>query len=89
MVIDSDDRPVAVIEVTGVRVVPLAQVDLAHVVDEGKPDTSVAAWRESHERFWNSEEMREALEDPDFTVDDTTPVVLERFRLLTDLRLAE
>lgn len=36
VVIDSDDRPVAVIEITGVRVVPLAQVDLAHVVDEGR-----------------------------------------------------
>jgi hypothetical protein len=41
MVIDSDDRPVAVIEVTGVRVVSLAQVDLAHVVDE---ERGTPAW---------------------------------------------
>ncbi|MFJ4866810.1 ASCH domain-containing protein [Streptomyces sp. NPDC088748] len=85
VVIDSDDRPVAVIEITGVRVVPLAQVDLAHVVDEGEGDTSVAEWRSAHERFWHSEEMRAALEDPEFTVDDTTLAVLERFRLVTDL----
>jgi uncharacterized protein YhfF len=89
VVIDSDDRPVAVIEVTGVRVVPLAQVDLAHVVDEGEGDTSVAEWRAGHERFWHSEEMRAALEDPEFTVDDTTLTVLERFRLITDLRLVD
>lgn len=89
VVIDSDDQPVAIIEVTGVRVVPLAQVDLAHVVDEGEGDTSVAEWREGHEGFWHSEEMRAALDDPDFTVDDTTPAVLERFRVVTDLRLAE
>ncbi|MGW0752259.1 ASCH domain-containing protein [Streptomyces sp. NPDC002587] len=89
VVVDSDDRPVAVIEVTGVRVVPLAQVDLAHVVDEGEGDTSVAGWRAGHERFWHSEEMRAALEDPRFTVGDATPVVLQRFRLITDLRPAE
>ena len=89
VVVDSDARPVAVIEVTGVRVVPLAQVDLAHVVDEGEGDTSVAEWRAGHERFWHSAETRAALDDPDFTVDDTTPAVLERFRLLTALRPAE
>jgi uncharacterized protein YhfF len=89
VVIDSGDRPVAVIEVTSVRVVPLAQVDLAHVVDEGEGDTSVAEWRASHERFWHSEEMRTAMGDPEFTVDDTTLAVLERFRLIIDLRQAD
>ncbi|MER5574416.1 ASCH domain-containing protein [Streptomyces massasporeus] len=88
VVVDSDGRPVALIEVTGVRVVPLAQVDLAHVVDEGEGHTSVAEWREDHERFWHSEDMRAALGDPGFTVDDTTPAVLERFRLVADLRPA-
>jgi uncharacterized protein YhfF len=86
VVVDSDDRPVGVIEVTGVRVVPLSQVDLAHAVDEGEGYTSVAEWRAGHERFWRSKEMRAVLEDPGFTVDDTTPVVLERFRLVSDLR---
>jgi uncharacterized protein YhfF len=87
VVVDSDDHPVAIIEVTGVRVLPLARVDLDHVVDEGEGHSSVAEWREGHERFWHSEEMREALDDPDYTVDDETPVVLERFRLITDLRV--
>jgi uncharacterized protein YhfF len=86
VVIDSDGHPIAVIEVTSVRVVPLAEVDLAHAVDEGEGDTSVAGWRSSHERFWHSEEMRAALEDPEFTVDDATLAVLERFRLVADLR---
>ncbi|MFI8834137.1 ASCH domain-containing protein [Streptomyces afghaniensis] len=86
VVVDSDQRPVAVVEVTSVRVVPLAQVNLAHVTDEGEGHTSVAEWREGHERFWHSEEMRAALGDPGFTVDDTTPAVLERFRLVADLR---
>ncbi|MDH6131851.1 uncharacterized protein YhfF [Kitasatospora sp. MAA4] len=85
VVVDSQQRPVAVIEVTGARVVPLGEVDLAHAVDEGEGYTTVAAWRAEHERFWHSPAMREALEDPDFTVDDGTPVVLERFRLVAVL----
>ncbi|MCX4567939.1 ASCH domain-containing protein [Streptomyces viridodiastaticus] len=88
VVVDSDDRPVAVVEVTGVRVVPLARVDLAHAVDEGEGYTGVAEWHAGHERFWGSAQMRAALEDPDFVVDDTTPVVLERFRVVTRLRPA-
>lgn len=86
VLVDSDDRPVAVIEVTDVRVVPLSEVDFAHVVDEGEGDASVAEWRANHEAFWHSDEMREALDDPEFTVDDSTLVVLQRFRLVTDPR---
>ena len=85
VVIDSDDRPVAVIEVTEVRVVPLAEVDLAHAIDEGEGDTTVAGWRANHESFWHSPEMRQALDDPTFTVDDATLAVLERFHLVSTL----
>ena len=86
VVVDSDDRPIAIIEVTGVRVVPLTQVDLAHVLDEGEGYSSVAEWRANHERFWHSAEMRAALEDPGFTVHDATLAVLKRFRLIAGLR---
>ncbi len=58
-------------------------------MDEGEGYTSVAEWRAGHERFWHSEEMRSALEDPEFTVTDDTPAVLERFRLVTALRPAD
>ncbi|MFE9252595.1 ASCH domain-containing protein [Streptomyces sp. NPDC007088] len=83
---DSAGRLVAVVEVTEVRVVPLGEVPLAHAVDEGEGYTTVAAWRAGHEAYWHGEQMRAALDDPLFTVDDTTSVVLERFRLLADLR---
>ncbi|MFI9461515.1 ASCH domain-containing protein [Streptomyces xiamenensis] len=82
-VVDSAGRRVAGIEVTEVRVVPLGEVDLAHAVDEGEGYTSVADWRAGHEEFWHGPELRAALGDPAFTVNDTTPVVLERFRLIT------
>ncbi|MGW5271732.1 ASCH domain-containing protein [Streptomyces sp. NPDC004044] len=81
-VIDSAGREVAVVEVTEVRILRLGDIDLQHAIDEGEGDTSVAAWRASHERFWQGEEMREALGDPEFTVDDQTLVVAERFRVV-------
>lgn len=86
VVVDSEDRPVGIIEITGVRVVPLAEVDLAHALDEGEGYADVAAWRAGHEQFWHSAGMRAALDDPGFTVDNSTPAVLERFRLVADLR---
>ncbi|REK89570.1 ASCH domain-containing protein [Streptomyces inhibens] len=85
VVVDSDDRPVAVIEATDVRVVLLHEVDIAHAVDEGEGCTTVDGWRAGHEEFWQSEEVRRALGDPQFTVHDATPVVLERFRVVTRL----
>ncbi|MFF2730445.1 ASCH domain-containing protein [Streptomyces sp. NPDC058008] len=84
-VIDSDGREVAVVELTDVRVLPLGAVTLRHALDEGEGHTSVAAWREAHEAFWHSEEMREALGDPLFTVDDDTMIVAERFRVVERL----
>ncbi|MGA5422264.1 ASCH domain-containing protein [Streptomyces lavendulocolor] len=84
--IDSDGREVAVLELAEVRVLPLGEVDLRHALDEGEGHRSVAEWRAGHEAFWHGDEMREALGDPDFTVDDTTLVVAERFRVVEDLR---
>jgi uncharacterized protein YhfF len=81
-VVDSADRRIAAIEVTEVRVLRLADVDLPHVLNEGEGDESVAQWRAGHERFWHSAEMRAELGDPAFTVNDDTLVVAERFRLV-------
>jgi uncharacterized protein YhfF len=81
-VVDSAGQPVAVIETTAVRVLRLADVDLAHAVGEGEGYASVAEWRAGHERFWHSAEMRDALGDQDFTVDDDTLVIAQAFQLL-------
>ncbi|MFI5831432.1 ASCH domain-containing protein [Streptomyces sp. NPDC051578] len=85
VVVDSDDRPVAIIEVTEVRVEPLGKVDISHAVDEGEGYTTVKDWRAEHELFWHSDEMRQVLGDPRFTVHDATPAVLERFRVAARL----
>jgi uncharacterized protein YhfF len=80
VVVDSADKPVAVIAVDAVEVRRLGDVDLQHVVDEGEGDESVAQWREGHERFWRSYR-------PDLVIDDDLMLVLERFHLVRDERL--
>jgi uncharacterized protein YhfF len=85
VLVDSSERPLAVLEVTGVRLASLADVDLAHVVDEGEGHRTLAEWRAAHENFWHGDQMRAELADPGFTVDDTTVAVLERFRLVSRL----
>ena len=79
LMIDSAGEGVAVLETTEVRVLPLSEVDLQHALDEGEGFTSVAEWRADHTDYWQSAEMRAAMEDPEFTVDDTTMVVATRF----------
>lgn len=82
VVVDSAGRPVAVIELTEVRVVPIGEVDEAHARDEGEGYGSVAEWRAGHEDYWHGADYRGWLKDPEFTVDDGTPGVLERFRVV-------
>jgi uncharacterized protein YhfF len=81
-VVDSTDRRVAAIELTQVRVIRLADVDLRHALDEGEGDESVVEWRAGHEKFWHSAEVRAELDDPHFTVNDDTLVLTQRFRLV-------
>ncbi|KWV33244.1 ASCH domain-containing protein [Micromonospora rifamycinica] len=82
VVVDSAARPVAVIEVTGVRVVRLGDVDLDHARDEGEGYDSVAAWRAGHEGYWHGPDYLGWIDDPGFRVDDDTLAVAERFRLV-------
>ena len=77
--IDSDDKRVAVLEVTDVQQARLADVPWEHARDEGEGYESVAQWRTGHEAYWHSDAMRSFLGDPTFTVSDETIVVLERF----------
>jgi uncharacterized protein YhfF len=74
LLLDVDDRPVAVVETTEVRVVRAAGVDLAFARDEGEGFESVADWRAAHERFWH-----------DRPITDDTLIVAERFRVVERL----
>ena len=82
VVIDSEGIPAAVIEITTVTRARLPEVDLQHAREEGEGFESVVEWRRGHEKYWQSDEMRAPVGDPDFVVTDSTELVLERFRLL-------
>jgi uncharacterized protein YhfF len=82
-VLDSAGRAAAVIEMTGVRKVRIADIDLRHVLDDG--DESVEQWRAAHEEYWHSPETRELPDETGFVVDDDTVVLAQRFRLVRTL----
>jgi uncharacterized protein YhfF len=85
VMIDSSGKGVGVIEVTQVRIERLADVDLAHAVDEGEGFASVSEWRRDHLAYWESPEMRAAMRDPGFTVSSDSMLVLTRFELIARL----
>jgi uncharacterized protein YhfF len=70
----------------GCRVVRLADVDDRHAIDEGEGYANAAAFRASHERFWNGyiDDLRRRL-GADFAIDDDTLDVLRRFRVVERL----
>jgi uncharacterized protein YhfF len=86
VLVDSDERPVAVVETVECRVTRLADVDDQHAIDEGEGYANAAEFRVAHERFWNSyiDDLRAAL-GAGFALDDDTLVVLERFRIVERL----
>jgi uncharacterized protein YhfF len=87
VVVDANERPVAVIEITEVAVRRMAEVDLDFARDEGEGFETVAAWRDAHERFFGSylEEIRAGMSDPYWQLTDDTLIVCERFRVVERL----
>ena len=86
VLLDSDEHPVAIIETVEARIVRLADVDDQHAIDEGEGYRNAADFRVAHERFWNGylDDLRVRI-GPDFTIDDDTLVVLQRFRVVERL----
>ena len=80
-VVDSGGEPVAVIEVTEVRVIRAGDVDLQFARDEGEGFESVADWRDAHKRFWDSY-IPAHIGDREWQLTDDTRIVAERFRLV-------
>ena len=83
-VLDSQQRPVAVIEIVAVHLTSLGEVGLDIALAEGEGFASVAEWRRAHEEFWNSyrDWLRRRLADPSWQLTDDTAVVVEQFRLI-------
>jgi uncharacterized protein YhfF len=89
LLVDSEDRPIAIVETISARVIRLADVDDQHAIDEGEGYEDAAAFRASHERYWVEsgvvDRVRAHLGDPDWSIDDDTLVVAERFRIVERL----
>lgn len=75
--VDFDERPVAIVETTEVRVIRVGDCDLAFAHDEGEGFADVAAWRAAHEAYWTS-----YWNEP---ITDDTLFVAERFRIVSRL----
>ena len=77
IIIDWDGEPLAVVEVTDVRVQRFDDVDEAFARDEGEGDATLAWWRDAHRRFFSSECARLGI-----AWSPALPIVCRRFRLL-------
>jgi uncharacterized protein YhfF len=87
VLVDSAERPVAIVETVDCRVVRLADVPDRHAIDEGEGYANAAEFRVAHERYWNGyiDTVRTGLGDPSFALSDDSMVVLERFRIVERL----
>ncbi|MEU4633092.1 ASCH domain-containing protein [Micromonospora chalcea] len=74
VLVDDNDRFVAVVEVTGVEVVRFADVPWDFARAEGEGDRSIEEWREGHSAYW----ARQGT-----PVTDDTRIVCLRFRLVS------
>ena len=79
-VIDSAGIPVAIIEILGSEVIALGAVDGRVARAEGESYRTAAGWRSEHERFWR-EKVFPGWEGDVPVLDDSTPVVVQWFRL--------
>jgi uncharacterized protein YhfF len=75
VVLSGGDRPLCVIRTTSVEVRAFGEVDEEFAWTEGEGDRSLAYWRDAHLRFFAGYGA---------AVDETTPVVLQRFELVWD-----
>lgn len=87
VLVDFDDRPVAIIELTEVTIRRMGDVDLQFAIDEGEGFQSLADWRAAHERFFGGylDEIRAGIGNPNFELTDDTLVVCDRFRVVQRL----
>jgi uncharacterized protein YhfF len=68
--LDYDDEPVAVVEITESRIVPAAEIDDRFARDEGEGYASVSDWRVAHEQFFGR------------PIEPDTEIVAIRFRVV-------
>jgi len=81
LLLDSNERPFALIEITRVEVRPIADIDLEVAVAEGEGYESAAAWRAYHEAYF----LAELASDGAAALapfEDDTEILVEWFRVI-------
>lgn len=83
LMVGSGGEPLGTIELTDAAVIRLGDVGDDIAVAEGERFADAAEWRSAHEHYWGgfADEVRARLGNPDWSLDDDTPVVVEWFRL--------
>lgn len=83
-VVDADGRITGIIETTECRTLRMADVDDEFARDEGEGFADAGHWRTAHETYFGAyvDELRDALGDPTWSLDDDTLVVCQRFRVV-------
>ncbi|MDX1614626.1 MAG: ASCH domain-containing protein [Candidatus Promineifilaceae bacterium] len=77
IILDGSEQPLCLIETIDVQVLPFDQVDEQFARDEGEGDGSLTYWQDAHTAFFGRVAERLGT-----TLQPTTPIVCERFRLL-------
>ena len=77
VILDSDERPVCIIQTTRVAVIPFCEVTAEHAYKEGEGDKSLAYWREVHRSFFT-----DCLDEVGLEFSDDMKVVCEEFRVV-------
>lgn len=77
IVLRADGDPVAIIELTEVRLVPFRTVDAEYAADEGEGDGTLAWWQAAHREYFRRVSAKLGCE-----FDEDTPVICQRFRVV-------
>lgn len=80
---DAEGNPQLVLEITGKTLVPFGQVDAATALAANFD--SLESFRKAHALYWQQNPPR--LGPPGWRLTETTPVVIESFRLVEDQTL--
>ena len=81
IILDARGQAVCVTQTTRVTVLPFCQVSARHAYLEGEGEKSLAAWRDSHRRFFTAE-----LEAVGRAFREDLPLVCEEFRVVYPAR---
>jgi len=84
VVIDGQNVPRCIVRILQVDIKPLGEVDETFAWDEGGGDRSLEWWRSAQTRYFRRRGAREG-----FTVDDSSELVLERFKVVWPLERAD